>query len=108
MSYTLKIKSQLLLRPKCFDITPTHLLAVDISSDEKTHCSYWRRVIGLATAWVLVKQGHQVQLLERNSQAGVATSFANGGQLSYRYVAPLADKGVPMQGLKWMGKSSSP
>ncbi|MDQ9309343.1 D-amino acid dehydrogenase [Escherichia marmotae] len=65
-------------------------------------------VIGLATAWVLVKQGHQVQLLERNSQAGVATSFANGGQLSYRYVAPLADKGVPMQGLKWMGKSDSP
>lgn len=65
-------------------------------------------VIGLATAWVLVKQGHQVQLLERNNQAGIATSFANGGQLSYRYVAPLADKGVPMQGIKWMGKSNSP
>ncbi|EDE6508701.1 FAD-dependent oxidoreductase [Salmonella enterica subsp. enterica serovar Enteritidis] len=65
-------------------------------------------VIGLATAWALIKSGHQVYLLERNSQPGMATSFANGGQLSYRYVAPLADSGVPLQGLKWMGKADSP
>ncbi|HFZ8993054.1 TPA: D-amino acid dehydrogenase [Citrobacter freundii] len=65
-------------------------------------------VIGLATAWELIKNGHQVHLLERNSQPGLATSFANGGQLSYRYVAPLADRGVPLQGLKWMGKADSP
>jgi len=30
------------------------------------------------------------------------TSFANGGQLSYRYVSPLADAGVPLQALGWM------
>lgn len=65
-------------------------------------------VIGLATAWAIVKSGHRVQLLERNTAPGKATSFANGGQLSYRYVAPLADKGVPLQGLKWMGKANSP
>lgn len=65
-------------------------------------------VIGLATAYVLIKSGHQVELLERNSQIGEATSFANGGQLSYQYVTPLADCGVPLQGIKWMGKSDSP
>lgn len=65
-------------------------------------------VIGLTTAYVLIKNGHQVQLLERYSQPGKVTSFANGGQLSYRYVAPLADRGVPLQGVKWMGKSDSP
>lgn len=65
-------------------------------------------VIGLATAWVLIKNGHQVQLLERESTPGLVTSYANGGQLSYRYVAPLADRGVPLQGLKWMGRSDSP
>ncbi len=62
-------------------------------------------VVGLATAWELIKRGHQVQLLERNAEPGSATSFANGGQLSYRYVAPLADSGVPLQGMKWMGKA---
>lgn len=65
-------------------------------------------VIGLATAYELIKRGHQVQLLERNSRPATATSYANGGQLSYRYVAPLADRGVPLQGLKWMGKADSP
>ncbi len=49
-----------------------------------------------------------MQLLERNAEPGSATSFANGGQLSYRYVAPLADRGVPLQGIKWMGKADSP
>ena len=65
-------------------------------------------VIGLATAWTMIKRGHRVQLLARNTAPGQATSYANGGQLSYRYVAPLADKGVPLQGLKWMGKADSP
>ncbi|PLK59264.1 amino acid dehydrogenase, partial [Klebsiella quasipneumoniae] len=65
-------------------------------------------VVGLATAWELIKRGHQVQLLERNGEPASATSFANGGQLSYRYVAPLADSGVPLQGIKWMGKADSP
>lgn len=65
-------------------------------------------VIGLSTAWVLIKNGHQVHMLEREQTPGLVTSFANGGQLSYRYVAPLADRGVPLQGLKWMGKADSP
>lgn len=31
-------------------------------------------VVGLATAWELIKRGHQVQLLERNAEPGSATA----------------------------------
>ncbi|VEA66630.1 D-amino acid dehydrogenase small subunit [Serratia plymuthica] len=65
-------------------------------------------VIGLVTTRTLIKSGYQVHLLERSSQPVIATSFANGGQLSYRCVAPLADSDVPLQGLKWMGNADSP
>ena len=59
-------------------------------------------VIGLATAYSLVRQGHSVELIERRDDVGLETSFANGGQLSYRYVSPLADAGVPLQAIGWM------
>ncbi|PHM45749.1 hydrogen cyanide synthase HcnC [Xenorhabdus mauleonii] len=65
-------------------------------------------VIGLSTAYALIKAGQIVTLLESESDVGMQTSFANGGQLSYRYVSPLADAGVPLQGLCWMGKDDSP
>ncbi|MEQ4669473.1 D-amino acid dehydrogenase [Providencia manganoxydans] len=65
-------------------------------------------VIGLSTAYALIKAGHAVTLLESESDVGMQTSFANGGQLSYRYVSPLADAGVPLQGLSCMGKNDSP
>ncbi|MDX7990881.1 D-amino acid dehydrogenase [Xenorhabdus littoralis] len=65
-------------------------------------------VIGLSTAYALIKAGQIVTLLESESEVGMQTSFANGGQLSYRYVSPLADAGVPLQGLLWMGKDDSP
>lgn len=59
-------------------------------------------VIGLTTAYALVRQGHRVDLIEQRDQVALETSFANGGQLSYRYVSPLADTGVPLQALAWM------
>ncbi len=59
-------------------------------------------VIGLTTAYALVRQGHRVDLIEQRDQVALETSFANGGQLSYRYVSPLADAGVPLQALGWM------
>lgn len=61
-------------------------------------------VIGLSTAYALIKAGQTVTLVESDTDVGMHTSFANGGQLSYRYVSPLADAGVPLQGLRWMGK----
>ena len=65
-------------------------------------------VIGLSTAYALIQAGHQVTVVESNDEVGHQTSFANGGQLSYRYVAPLADAGVPLQALQWLGKAHSP
>ncbi|MEG0243401.1 MAG: FAD-dependent oxidoreductase, partial [Pseudomonas sp.] len=65
-------------------------------------------VIGLATAYALVREGLSVELIEARDSLASATSFANGGQLSYRYVAPLADAGVPWQALGWMLQGDSP
>lgn len=65
-------------------------------------------VVGLATAYALVREGWQVDLVEARDTLASATSFANGGQLSYRYVAPLADAGVPWQALGWLLRGDSP
>ena len=65
-------------------------------------------VIGLATAYALVRDGFEVTVIEARDALGSETSFANGGQLSYRYVAPLADAGVPVQAIGWMLRGDSP
>jgi len=65
-------------------------------------------VIGLATSYALVREGHFVTLVERHSEIGQEASFANGGQLSYRYVSPLADAGVPKEAVRWLFKGNSP
>src|SRR5581483_8631994 len=51
-------------------------------------------VIGAATAYYLACDGHAVTLLEKDAGVGLGTSYANGGQLSYNYVAPLAEPSV--------------
>jgi D-amino-acid dehydrogenase len=50
-------------------------------------------IIGLASAWVLVNAGHEVQVIDVG-QPGEGASFANGAQLSYAYVQPLADPSI--------------
>ncbi|MGY2402731.1 D-amino acid dehydrogenase [Pseudomonas sp. SDO5271_S396] len=65
-------------------------------------------VIGLASAYALVRAGHEVTVIEARESLGSETSFANGGQLSYRYVAPLADAGVPWQAMGWLLRGDSP
>jgi D-amino-acid dehydrogenase len=65
-------------------------------------------VVGLTSAWWLLEAGFRVTLLERNSSVAGAASFANGGQLSYRYVAPLADAGVPLKALQWLLQKDGP
>jgi len=65
-------------------------------------------VIGLATAYALVRDDFEVTVIDARDSLGSETSFANGGQLSYRYVAPLADAGVPLQAIGWMLRGDSP
>lgn len=65
-------------------------------------------IIGVTTAYYLNRAGHQVTVLERNEHAGLETSYANGGQLSYSYVAPLAGPGVVPKIPPWLLRADSP
>lgn len=65
-------------------------------------------VIGMTTAWQLAADGHEVTVLERRDGPGEETSFANGGQLSYSYVAPLAGPGVVSKVPAWLLRRDSP
>jgi D-amino-acid dehydrogenase len=65
-------------------------------------------VIGLTTAWYLRADGHRVTVIERNDDVASETSFANGGQLSYSYVAPLAGPGVLSKLPNWLWRQDSP
>ena len=65
-------------------------------------------VVGLTSAWWLAEAGYRVTVLERNEQVAIAASYRNGGQLSYRYVAPLADAGVPLKALQWLFQKDGP
>ncbi|MDR7009640.1 D-amino acid dehydrogenase [Paraburkholderia strydomiana] len=51
-------------------------------------------ITGITTAYFFAREGHDVTVIERHAEAGAETSFANGGQLSYSYVAPLAEPSV--------------
>ncbi|QOZ84079.1 MULTISPECIES: D-amino acid dehydrogenase [Chromobacterium] len=65
-------------------------------------------VIGLCSAWRLARAGWPVTVLERRGEAAAGASHANGGQLSYSYVAPLADAGVPAKALAWLLSADAP
>ncbi|MGO4158228.1 D-amino acid dehydrogenase [Cupriavidus sp. YAF13] len=65
-------------------------------------------VIGMSAAWRLAGDGHEVTVLERRGGPGEETSFANGGQLSYSYVAPLAGPGVLAKVPGWLLRPDSP
>ncbi|MGH8854774.1 MAG: FAD-dependent oxidoreductase, partial [Telluria sp.] len=65
-------------------------------------------VVGLTSAWWLAEAGYRVSVLERAPEVGSGSSYGNGGQLSYRYVSPLADEGVPLKALQWMFQDTGP
>lgn len=65
-------------------------------------------VVGLTSAWWLMEAGFRVALVERAPAVGNGASYRNGGQLSYRYVAPLADAGVPWKALRWLFQEAGP
>lgn len=51
-------------------------------------------VIGLTTAYFLQRQGFEVTVVDREPAVGRGASGGNGAQLSYSYVAPLAEPSV--------------
>lgn len=65
-------------------------------------------VVGVATAYYLSRDGHEVTVVERGAGPALETSYANGGQLSYSYVAPLADPSVIPKLPSWLIRPDSP
>jgi D-amino-acid dehydrogenase len=71
-------------------------------------CVIGAGVVGVTTAWYLARQGLKVTLVDRLAAAAQGASFANGGQLSYSYVAPLAGPGVLGNLPDWLMNADSP
>lgn len=71
-------------------------------------CVIGAGVIGVTSAYFLARQGHDVVLVDSRARPATVSSFANGGQLSYSYVAPLAGPGVLPSVPGWLLRSDSP
>ena len=65
-------------------------------------------VIGVASAWYLAADGHEVTLVDRQPGPGLETSFANGGQVSASHAEPWARPAVLPKILKWIGRDDAP
>jgi len=65
-------------------------------------------VVGVATAWYLAADGHDVIVLDRAAGPALETSFANGGQVSVSQTEPWANPGAPGQVLRWLGREDAP
>lgn len=57
-------------------------------------CILGAGIMGITSAYRLLKEGHQVTLIDERKHVGEGTSHGNGAQLSYSYVAPLADPSI--------------
>lgn len=71
-------------------------------------CVLGAGVIGVTTAYRLLQDGHQVSLIDARQQPGEGTSQGNGAQLSYSYVAPLADPSVWTKWAYYLFSKDSP
>ncbi|WP_459614429.1 D-amino acid dehydrogenase [Bordetella sp. 2513F-2] len=71
-------------------------------------CVIGAGVVGVTTAYFLARQGHDITLLDARPRPAEVASYANGGQLSYSYVAPLAGPGVLSSVPGWLLRADSP
>ena len=65
-------------------------------------------IIGVSTAWHLLEEGHEVTVVDRQPEAALETSFANGAQISVCFCEPWAHAGAPFKVAKWMLQADSP
>ncbi len=65
-------------------------------------------VIGTCIAYELARDGHDVEVIDRQSGPALETSFANAGEVSPGYSSPWAGPGVPLKAIKWMLMAHSP
>src|SRR5437868_15451701 len=65
-------------------------------------------IIGVSTAWHLLEQGHEVTVIDRQRDAAMETSFANGAQISVSFCEPWANAGAPFKVAKWLLRDDAP
>ncbi len=65
-------------------------------------------IAGTLTAYHLLREGHEVTVVDRQPGAGMETSFANGGFMASSQAEPWAAPGVPLKLLKWLGREDAP
>jgi D-amino-acid dehydrogenase len=65
-------------------------------------------VIGTTSAWYLARAGHEVTVVDRQPEAGLETSFANGGQISVSHSEPWANPTALLKILRWLGREDAP
>jgi D-amino-acid dehydrogenase len=65
-------------------------------------------IIGISTAWYLLDEGHEVTVVDRQPDAALETSFANGAQISVSFCEPWASADAPFKVAKWLLRDDSP
>jgi D-amino-acid dehydrogenase len=65
-------------------------------------------VIGVTTAYWLARGGKSVCVVDRQPEAALETSFANGGQISVSHAEPWANPSAPSKILKWLFDDEAP
>ena len=65
-------------------------------------------IIGIATAYELASDGHEVTVFERRGAAAEEASFANAGLIAPGYVTPWAAPGMPLKVLKHLFSRHAP
>jgi len=65
-------------------------------------------VVGVNTAYWNLRNGKSVCVIDRQPDAGLETSFANGGQVSVSHAEPWANPSAPFKVLKWLFRDDAP
>jgi D-amino-acid dehydrogenase len=65
-------------------------------------------VVGVATAYYLARDGHEVTVIERQGGPALETSFGNAGQVSPGHAGPWGAPGVPLKALRWLFQRHAP
>ena len=71
-------------------------------------CVIGAGIVGATSAYALSRSGWAVTVIEAEQAAGMGASYANGAQLSYSYVDPLASPNVLQKIPLWLLSSDSP
>lgn len=71
-------------------------------------CVIGAGIIGATTAYALSKDGWSVTVIDSEPAAGMGASYANGAQLSYSYVEPLASPNTLTKIPLWLLSRDSP